>query len=456
MPVQDRILVVEDDPMTLEFMKDCLESEGLHPDAVPDGIAADQLLKEHSYRLVVSDVKLPGMDGLSLLARHGGGDSMTRFLMVSGQSTIQDAVEAMKRGAYDFLAKPFRPKQLQQLVERALSHTKYQKNLKGTVLIGESSAFRRVVAELDLVKDVPTTVLLTGETGTGKEVAARYLHEHGTRAKGPFVSLHCGAVPDNLLEDELFGHVKGAFTGAVSSRPGCFEMADGGTLFLDEIGTMSLSLQAKLLRVLQEPEIRRLGDTKSRRVDVRLVAATNANLEQMVRDGEFRADLYYRLSVFPIHLPRLEDRESDVVLLGRHFAGTVAKKLGMPAKTLSPEAEQELQRRSWPGNVRELENAIERAVVVSRQKATVEVTDLARTHKDVAVDPVAPSSVRNIDIPADGISFDSVVGELERQLILKSLELSNGNKKQAAELLRLKRTTLIEKLKRLDGVKRAS
>jgi DNA-binding NtrC family response regulator len=445
-----RILVVDDDPMALRFICDCLGEYEL--DVAPDGFAADRMLQRSKYRVVVSDVKLPGLDGLGLLSRYGTDPSQTRFLMLSGQSTIQDAVEAMKLGACDFLTKPFRPGDLQDRVESAFGYCRRRSDIGGTVLIGESPAFRRVVAQLDLVTGVPTTVLLTGETGTGKEVAARYLHENSPRASAPFVSLHCGAVPDNLLEDELFGHVKGAFTGAVASRPGCFEMAERGTLFLDEIGTMTLSLQSKLLRVLQEPVIRRIGDTKSQSVDVRLVAATNSDLEQMVRKGEFRADLYYRLSVFPVHMPRLAERGDDVVLLARHFSEQLGGKLGFGTKSLSAEAEKWLSKRDWPGNVRQLENCIERAVIVSRSRSRIEVEDLA-LDPDASESSGVPSPIR---FPDEHASFEDVVGEFERRLIVRSLEITGGNKKQAAELLGLKRTTLVEKLKRLDGSKRAS
>ena len=416
------------------------------------GFAADRKLSETSYRVVVSDVKLPGMDGLRLLSRHGGAGSFTRFLMVSGRSTIGDAVQAMKLGAYDFLAKPFRPADLQRRVESALSAVTVTTRSKGTVLVGDSPAFQRTLEQLDLVAGVPSTVLLTGETGTGKEVAARYLHENSPRAKGPLVSLHCGAVPDNLLEDELFGHVRGAFTGATANRAGCFEMADGGTLLLDEIGTMSLSLQAKLLRVVQELRFRKLGDTKESRVDVRIVAATNSNLAEKVKNGEFRPDLYYRLSVFPVHLPRLIDRENDVILLARHLCRSISKKLGMPAKTLSRDSEQRLLRCGWPGNVRHLENTVERAMIVSQARRVIEIGDLGMD----LVESDSIAGAPEVSIPDGGLNFDTVVSQLERQLILKSLEIAGGNKKQAADLLGLKRTTLIEKLRRLGELRSAS
>ena len=448
---RERILIVDDDPLVRNLIQKCLHRQGYESDAVDDGLLADRKLQSETYQVVISDVKLPGMDGLRLLSRHGGGERSARWVMVSGQSTIGDAVEAMKLGAFDFLAKPFRPQVLQDRVQDALSVKKIA-GKKTTALIGDSPAFQRAVDQLDLLARVPTTVLLTGDTGTGKDVAARYLHDHSARRNGPFVSLHCSAVPDNLLEDELFGHIKGAFTGAVANRAGCFEMAHKGTLFLDEIGTMSLSLQSKFLRILQNPEVRKLGDTRTQNVDVRLIAATNSNLEEMVRRGEFRADLYYRLSVFPIHLPRLAERGNDILLLAQHFSRVIGKKLGMEGKTLSPGAEAKLLSYGWPGNVRHLENSIERAVVLSRGRSVIETADL---HLDIT-DAATPSGFSEVAIPEDGLCFDTVVGQLERQLILKSLQLSGGNKKHAAELLRLKRTTLIEKLKRLEGARAAS
>jgi DNA-binding NtrC family response regulator len=450
MTSQERVLIVDDSPTVVSMICKSVAKQGYQPVAVLDGLAAEQKLQDETYRLVVSDVRLPGVDGLTLLSRYGTNGG-TRFLMVSGQSTIDDAVEAMKLGAIDFLPKPFSPIELEERVKLALSFPLADKPAGPTELVGDSPAFRRILDQLDLLAAVPTAVLLTGETGTGKEVATRYLHERGTRAKGPFVSLHCGAVPDHLLEDELFGHVKGAFTGAIASRAGCFELADGGTLLLDEIGTMSLSLQSKLLRILQEPVVRRLGDVKSRKVDVRLVAATNANLEEMVARGAFRADLYYRLSVFPIQLPALRERPDDVAPLARHFIASVCGKLGLPLKTLSTEAETRLLARDWPGNVRELQNTIERAVVVSRGRPSIDACHLS--FGNAAPDD---TGLHNVESLVQSLSFDDVVKEFEKRLILKSLEISGGNKKHAAELLQLKRTTLIEKMRRFERNKRVS
>ena len=368
--------------------------------------------------------------------------------MMSGLATINEAVEAMKLGAIDFLTKPLRPGELLEHIERALTTSSHALvSSSGFPLVGESEPFLHVIDQLNLVASMPTTVLLAGETGTGKEMAARHLHRMSVRCRGPFITLHCGAVPDTLLEDELYGHVKGAFTGAVANRIGCFETADGGTLLLDEIGTMSFPLQSKLLRVLQDMEIRRLGDSRSRHVDVRVVAATNANLKELVERGEFRGDLYYRLSVFPITLPALRQRGEDILLLARHFAKHTGIRLGTGPKELTAEAEALLFSCPWPGNVRQLQNVIERAVVICQKRRHIGESDILL---DTSPKMDGPAELPHVSIPEKGICFDSVVSQLERQLILQSLEISGGNKKQAAELLQMKRTTLIEKLRRLN------
>ncbi len=451
MTSKERILIVEDDPAVRDYIMECLSMEGYSSDYVEDGLVADHILRSQTYNLVLSDLKLPGLDGLSLLSKHGGMDNDTPFLLMSGFGTVDDAVKAMKLGAVDFLTKPIKPSELLDHIGRALSKkptpTASSSTTRGPNLIGESPKFKQVIEQLDLVSPLPSTVLLVGETGTGKEVAALYLHQHSVRQRGPFITLNCGAIPDNLLEDELFGHVKGAFTGAIAHRQGCFEMANGGTLFLDEIGTMSFHLQSKLLRILQDLEVRRLGDTRSQRVDVRIIAATNGNLEEMVSKGEFREDLFYRLSVFPITLPPLRQREADIGLLAQYFSKLIGQKLNLGSKSILPSALALLNRYDWPGNVRQLENTIERAVILARNRDHIVESDIL-PYSSNSADSFGQLSMPAI--PDEGISFDTVVSQLERQLILKSLELSGGNKKQAAELLQMKRTTLIEKLKRLS------
>jgi DNA-binding NtrC family response regulator len=451
---KERILLVEDDPAVQQFFTECLDGQGYHLEVVSDGLMADERLKASSYQMVLADVQVPGLDGLSLLAHHVRLRPETKFMIITGFGTIDQAVRAMKLGACDFLTKPVRATELRERVQKSLASRVVEvgHSQEAPQLIGESPRFQHMQEQLGLVAPMPTTVLLTGETGAGKEVAARFIHARSPRSRAPLVSLHCGAVPDTLLEDEIFGHVRGAFTGAVASRPGCFEMADGGTLFLDEIGTMTMHLQSKLLRVLQDQELRRLGDTRTQRVNVRVIAATNGALKKMIAEGAFRPDLYYRLAVFPVELPPLRERAEDVLLLAEHFCQRVAGRLGLPAKVLSPSSRQALSQYGWPGNVRQLENAVERAVVVSRDRETLEP-------EDFQLDPVRPllnlsdgdNPFGEMRLPEHGICFDSMVSRLERELILKSLERSGGNKKQAARLLQMKRTTLIEKLKRLNS-----
>ena len=308
----------------------------------------------------------------------------------------------------------------------------------------------RVVADLDKVAALDTTVLLEGESGTGKEVAARYLHrKHPTRQAGPFVCLHCGAIPESLLESELFGHVKGAFTGAERDRVGKFEQANGGTLFLDEISTMTTEAQIRLLRVLQERRVTRIGAAESRDVDVRVVVATNQDLKSLMQSGSFRLDLYYRVSTYPIVIPPLRDRSGDVAPLVSHFAGHIAERLGLDApREFSPEALRAFATYEWPGNVRELANAVEYATVQRQDGGRVELADLPG--EIAGVDTSTPLGLGGIVVTEDGLSFRTAVTNLERELILQSLRLAEGNKARAAELLDLKRTTFLEKLRRLE------
>lgn len=319
------------------------------------------------------------------------------------------------------------------------------------LIIGESSEIRQVAHVIRMVGPRRATVLITGETGAGKEVAARALHLAGPRARAQLVAVNCTALPDNLLESELFGHVRGAFTGAVQSRAGRFEQAHGGTIFLDEIGDLPLELQAKLLRVLQEREFQRLGSSETVRVDVRVIAATNCDLEQRIEQGRFREDLYYRLNVVPIHMPPLRRRAGDVPMLARHFVDRVCRAEGFPAKSLSVEAVARLTAYSWPGNVRELENAIEMAVALSGDRVVLETTDFPLTTRRRAAAAPPPVAV----LPAAGLDYDLTLASIERSILRQALERTGGNKKAAAEMLGLKRTTLCAKVRSLavpDGV----
>ena len=446
MPQPQRILVVEDDPGLRSLVRESLTMASYPADVAADGLAADRMLGERNYGVVVSDLRLPGLDGLGLFSKHARKKGRPRFVFMSGVGTVDEAVRAMKLGAFDFLTKPFRLRDLVRRVQQAMD-SNISASGDREMPVGQSPAFNRALEQIHLVAPLSTTVLFTGETGTGKEMAARYLHNRSERAKGPFVPLHCGAIPETLLEDELFGHARGAYTGATEDRAGCFQMAEGGTLLLDEIGTMSPVLQSKLLRVVQDREVRPLGSTHSQRIDVRLVVSTNADLEALVEAGDFRADLYYRLSSFPIRLPALRDRGSDSAHLARHFAHEFGRRVRGEPMSLGPETEEAILAHDWPGNIRELQNTIERAIILSDDEDTLSADCMREAIAQSAICRL--EGIGSLTLPEEGVSFSELVSDLERQLLKKSLERTGGNKKKAAELLGLKRTTLIEKLKRL-------
>jgi DNA-binding NtrC family response regulator len=361
----------------------------------------------------------------------------------------------MKCGALDYLAAPFEPAILNATIRHLLEereirrHTDFrpaQKQNGGMGnIIGKSSAMQRVFDLTHTIAKGNSTVLITGETGTGKELVAQAIHNLSARSKEKIVSINCGAIPENLLESELFGHVKGAFTGAHQTRIGRFEQANGGTIFLDEIGNMSLPLQVKLLRVLQEREFERVGGLEKIKVDVRIIAATSSNLKEMVARNEFRSDLFYRLNVIPLQMPALRERRSDIPLLATHFVTKFCRSMGV-TKTITQEAMKTLMNHNWPGNVRELENAIERAVAITGERLMIETADLPEEAQ------IAGSNlfISEIYIPDEGIDFNTEISELERKLIVESMRKAKGNKREAAQLLQLKRTTLIEKLRRFS------
>jgi DNA-binding NtrC family response regulator len=390
---------------------------------------------------------------------------------------VKDAVEAIKRGATDFVTKPFQFDELLHALNSALEQRRLKSEnayLRAQLdarygfegLVGKSPAMKRLRHLLETVAPTGSTILITGETGTGKEIAARAIHHGSPRRAQRFVALNCSAIPETLLEAELFGHVRGAFTGAVGARQGRFEQAHKGTLFLDEVGTMSAALQMKLLRALQEREFERIGDTHSTKVDVRVIAATNSDLGRMVADGLFRQDLYYRLNVIPVQLPALRERKEDIPLLVQHFlekysaaaasaspgtasassaSASSAPSASSTSISISQEAMRRLMSYHWPGNVRQLENAIERAVAFSGGRSQIDVGDLPPEMTHAEPIPVAAS----VSLPEEGLDLDSFIASIERDLIERSLERTGGNKGRAARLLNLKRTTLVEKLKRL-------
>jgi DNA-binding NtrC family response regulator len=474
-PYSKHLLLVEDEAPLRELVAKQLATRGYEVQQAGTGEEAIARLADFAFDLLVTDLRLPGMSGGAVVDAAVARYPDIVAIVVTGYGTVKDAVEAIKRGAWDFVTKPFQLAELFHVLDTALEQRRLksenaylraqlQERYRFEGLIGKSPVMNHLFQLLETVAAANSTILISGETGTGKEVVARAIHQSSPRAGHHFVALNCSAIPEALQEAEFFGHVRGAFTGAVGSRQGRLEQAHKGTLLLDEIGTMSRALQMKLLRVVQEREFERVGDSHTIKVDVRLIASTNSDLAQMVADGQFREDLYYRLNVIPVHLPPLRDRRDDIPLLVRHFVakyepGTNGangqphragpRKSGARSKqpmVVSQDAMRRLMSYSWPGNVRQLENAIERAMAFSAGKQQIDVSDLP----EELIGP-EPSALRaTLSLPEDGMDLDAFVAGVERELIHRSLERTGGNKGQAAKLLHLKRTTLVEKLKRLD------
>lgn len=410
---------------------------------------------EKPFDIAIIDMNLPDGNGLDLISEIKGISPSTQVIVLTGFASIDSAVQATQKGAYHFLTKPFNVEELMSLLDKALAHknleqeNKQLRNELGTryqfnQIIGESEGIRSCLSLVERVADSDSTVLVMGESGTGKELIARAIHYNSNRAKNPFVAINCGAIPAELLESELFGHVKGAFTGAISNRIGRFEMADEGTLFLDEIGDLDPSLQVKILRALQERTFEPVGSTKSVQVNVRVIAATNIDLDKAVREGRFREDLYYRLNVIPIMIPALRERKTDIPILLNHFMIQFNKNKSKTLTGFSQDAMKCLVSYAWPGNIRELENLIERLSIL-KGFGSVEVVDLPHKYRSTAASFAETGSV---DIPENGLDFNTAVDQFENALILKALEKTGWNKNQAALLLRLNRTTLVEKMKK--------
>ncbi len=374
-----KILVVDDEKSIRNSLKDILGFEGYAVDLAEDGLAGFEMVKATDYDIVLCDIKMPGMDGIELLDKIMDTKPETTVVMISGHGNIDTAVEAIKKGAYDFIEKPLDLNRLLITIRNAGDKTvlvKETKILKQKVnqrfeIIGESQAIRKVLEMTDRVAPTDARVLITGANGSGKELVARRLHELSTRSEGPFVEVNCAAIPSELIESELFGHEKGAFTSAIKQRKGKFEQADGGTLFLDEVGDMSHSAQAKVLRALQENIITRVGSDKPVDVNVRVIAATNKDLQEEIKHGNFREDLYHRLSVILIHVPALDQRKEDIPLLASHFVRNICNEYGQPVKEIETEALEELMKRSWTGNIREFRNVIERLIILSNKTITL-------------------------------------------------------------------------------------
>jgi two-component system response regulator AtoC len=452
------LLLVEDEESLRQAIAEQLGDRGYEVDQAESGEAAVALLADFAYDIIITDLRLPGIDGSAVVEAAVARYPEIIAIVVTGYGTVKDAVEAIKRGAWDFVNKPFQIDELLHVLDSALEQRRLKSEnayLRAQLedryrfegVVGKSRAMAHLFQLLETVAATNSTLLITGETGSGKEVVARAIHHNSPRRLHRFVALNCSAIPETLLEAELFGHVRGAFTGAVANRQGRLEQAHKGTLFLDEVGTMSAALQMKLLRVLQEREFERVGDSHTTKVDVRVVAATHSDLGRLVADGLFREDLFYRLNVIPVQLPALRERKEDIPLLVQHFLEKFAADAGTsrPPMTVSQEAMRRLMAYAWPGNVRQLENAIERACALGAGRLQIEVADLPPEVRQAQ--EVALSSA--ITLPEDGIDLDQLVATIERELIERSLERTSGNKGKAAKLLNLKRTTLVEKLKRI-------
>ncbi len=454
---QKHLLIVDDEGALREAIAERLADHGFVVEQAASGEQALERLADFAFDILITDLRLPGIDGRQVVEA-----ALERYpdiiaIVITGYGTVKDAVEAIKQGAADFITKPFQFDALLHVLRSALEQRRLKSEnayLRSQLedryriegLVGHSPAMRALFQLLETVAATSSTVLITGETGTGKELAARAIHHNSPRRGNRFVAMNCSAIPETLLEAELFGHVRGAFTGAVGTRQGRFEQSHKGTLFLDEVGTMSPALQAKLLRVLQEREFERVGDSHTIKIDVRVIAATHSDLKKLVAEGSFREDLFYRLNVIPVQLPPLRERREDIPLLAQHFLQKLAGDSGRGPITISQEALRRLMAYHWPGNVRQLENVVERALAFSNGRAHIDVQDLS---PEIQSQP-APRDSSEVWFPEDGVDFDSYIEAVELSLIRRSLERTQGNKRQAAKLLNLKRTTLIEKLKRLE------
>ena len=437
-----RLLVVDDEASICEFLTLLFHDEGYAVESAASVEDARQQLDERSYDLVLCDILMPDGSGLDLLREVKQGEAHTAVIMMTAYTTTKSAIEAMKLGAYDYISKPFDVEELKVVVQRALEKTELvdenvylrreleQKYAFGNI-VGRSARMQAVFALIERVARTSSTVLLHGESGTGKELIARAIHFASPRATGRFLSINCGALPEPLLESELFGHERGAFTGAFKEKKGLFQEASGGTLFLDEIGEMTPAMQVKLLRTLQEKVVRKVGGNAEEAVDVRIIAATNQNLEEKISQGDFREDLYYRINVIPIRLPALRQRREDIPLLVDHFIKKYSALMDSPPRRLSVEAMRLLEAHDWPGNVRELENLVERALALSGSD-TLGADDLPAHLRGRP-----PLPAHTVTLPEEGFDLEAYLERLRAELMSQALERSSGIQTQAAELLRM-------------------
>ena len=452
-----QILLVDDEPGSRDGLSLLLKQEGYQVTAADSGESALELLDKEQIDVMITDLFLPGVSGIELLKRVKERSLPCSVILITGHASAETAVEAMKEGAFDYITKPINFEKLKVLVAKAAEKSRLvaenlylrdqlRRKYKFDNIIGNSPAIQPVFTRMEKILHTDSTIMILGESGTGKELVARAIHFNGSRKDKPFIAINCGAIPAELLESELFGHMRGSFTGAVADKPGKFEIANQGTIFLDEIGTMPMHLQMKLLRVLQESELERVGGTKRVKLNVRVISATNANLEHLVDHGRFREDLFYRLNVIPIQLPPLRERIEDIPLLAKFFLRKVCETMKRPLMNLTPRALRALELYQWPGNVREMENVIERAVAL----ADGEVIDCADLPEKVGGIREQEAPVSSLHLPENGLDLPATVAEFEQALINLALGRSEGVKARAATLLGINRTTLVEKMKRYD------
>ena len=454
--MKERILVVDDEVSIRRALEKFLEGLGYAVSTASNGQEALEVCEKTAVDLALTDLVMPKMDGIELIRKLKSIDPQMMALVMTGFGTITSAVEAMKAGAYHYLTKPFELEDVAALVRTALEHKKLReenRELKRQLkdkfrfenIVGTSPEMHAVFDLIEKVADTDSTVLVLGESGTGKELIAKAIHYNSNRKDKSLVTVNCGAIPEDLLESELFGHMKGSFTGAIANKPGRFDVADGGTIFLDEIGDMSPKLQVKLLRVLQERKFDPVGSTATHEVDVRILAATNQDLEVAVKEGRFREDLYYRLHVIPVSIPPLRERPTDIALLAQHFVDRFNKENSHEVEGFTEEALDAMMAYEWPGNVRELENQVERLTILKRAGKIV-LSDLPPKMGGRPLPKRGKKSL--VDIPSSGLSFKTAVADFEEELIRQALEKAEWNKNKAAALLKLNRTTLVEKMKK--------
>lgn len=452
-----RVLIVDDDAAILKAVKRSLSGAGYDVDVAGSGAMSLDKLKKRTVDCLLVDLGMPGMDGFEVMHEALKASLARSVIVITGEGSIPVAVEAMRAGAADFITKPIDMDRLVAAIERCagaqpnpaldIERRLAWRDTYAPGFIGKDPKMLEIFGIIERIADTECNVLVTGPSGSGKELVAKAVHAASNRRDHPFVAVNCAAIPGELMESEIFGHAKGAFTGAVESRQGKFQVADGGTLFLDEIGEMDVGLQSKFLRVIQEREFTPVGETKPRKADVRIVSATNRDLLARAQEGLFREDLYYRLNVIPVQIPSLKERPKDIPLLAEFFVMRACTRHGRRTSGADDEVNRVLVRYGWPGNVRELENLIERIVILKADEGAITLADLPGNMVDRAA--TVPSDMMEMEIPEEGINIRNTLDELESRLTLEALKRCNGNKAKAAELLGLKRTTLIERLKRL-------